>query len=215
MNKNIIKFYIIANTLKEKIRTGWMEVNISNERLESVAEHIYGCLMLAIAIDSEYKLDLDMYKVLKMISLHELEETIMKDFTIRDNISPEEKEKLGRQCVLKVTEGLIKQQEIVDLLDEFNSHKTKESLFSYHIDKIECDFQAKLYDLRGNFDINEALKDLEYFGEEGTKIKDKVKTASDVWIEYDKKRYQDDEIFKSLINDIQNFKGIDKDQEIR
>lgn len=91
MNENIIKFYMLTNRLKNKIRTGWIEVEISSERLESVAEHIYGCLMLAIAIDSEYKLDLDMYKVLKMICLHELEETVMKDYTLRDNISKEEK----------------------------------------------------------------------------------------------------------------------------
>ena len=71
--------------------------------------------MLAIAIDSEYRLNLDMYKVLKMIALHELEETIMKDFTIRDNISKAEKKKLGKKCVLEATDGLIKQQEMVDL----------------------------------------------------------------------------------------------------
>ena len=203
MNENIIRFYLIANRLKEKIRTGWIEVNISSKRLESVAEHIYGCLMLAIAIDSEYKLDIDMHKVLKMLALHELEETIMKDFTVRDNISREDKIKLGRKCVAEATEGLIKQQEIIDLLDEFNTHKTKEAIFCYHIDKIECDFQAKIYDVRGQFDLNYAIEDLEYFGEEGKKIKNMIKTASDVWIEYDKKRYEDDEIFKNLINDIQ------------
>lgn len=206
MNENIINFYLIANRLKEKIRTGWIEVGISCDRLESVAEHIYGCLILAIAIDSEYKLDVDMYKVLKMLALHELEETIMKDFTIRDNISKDEKIKKGRECVKKVTKGLLNQQEIIDLLEEFNGHKTKESLFCYRVDKIECDFQAKLYDLKGYFEINNALEDLSYFGEEGLLIKDKIKTASDVWIEYDKKRYKDDEIFTNLINDIQNCK---------
>ena len=207
MNENIINFYIITNKLKEKIRTGWKEVNISSERLESVAEHIYGCLMLAIAIDSEYKLDLDMYKVLKILSLHELEETIMKDYTIRDNISLEQKIKQGRKCVIEATDGLIKQQEIVELLDEFNNHLTKEAIFCYHIDKIECDFQAKIYDLKGEFNLKYALEDLAYFGKEGEKIKDKIKSASDVWIEYDKKRYEDDSIFKKLINDIQNCKG--------
>ena len=215
MNENIIKFYLIANKLKEKIRTGWVEVEISDDRLESVAEHVYGCLMLAIAIDSEYKLDLDMFKVLKMIALHELEETIMKDFTIRDNISPEDKIKLGKKSVLKATEGLIKQQEMVELLDEFNNRSTKEAVFCYHIDKIECDFQAKIYDLKGKFSLEKALVDLNYFGKEGDKIRDKVQTASDVWIEYDKKRYQDDVLFKDLINDIQNIKRFNKEQDVR
>ena len=177
MNDNIINFYIIANRLKEKIRTGWQEIEVSSQRLESVAEHIYGCLMLAIAIDSEYKLNLDMYKVLKMISLHELEETIMKDYTVRDNITKEEKIKRGKECVIKATEGMIKQDEIVRLLDEFNERLTKESIFCYHIDKIECDFQAKIYDLRGQFDLKQALDDLDYFGEAGNKIKNKVKIS--------------------------------------
>lgn len=197
---------MLTNKLKQKVRTGWKEVSISSERLESVAEHIYGCLMLAIAIDSEYQLNLDMYKVLKILSLHELEETMMKDFTIRDTISKKEKIELGRKCVIKATEGLIKKEEIIALLEEFNNHLTKEALFCYHIDKIECDFQAKLYDLRGEFSLKNALLDLEYFGEEGNQIKNRIKTASDVWIEYDKKRYQDDSIFKSLIEDIQKIK---------
>ena len=92
---------------------------------------------------------------------------------------------------------------------EFNSHKTKESIFCYHIDKIECDFQAKIYDLRGNFNLKDALEDLTYFGDEAEKIKDKIKTASDVWIEYDKKRYEDDTIFKNLINDIQKMSKVE------
>lgn len=203
MNDNIINFYIIANRLKEKIRTGWQEIEVSSQRLESVAEHIYGCLMLAIAIDSEYKLNLDMYKVLKMISLHELEETIMKDYTVRDNITKEEKIKRGKECVIKATEGMIKQDEIVRLLDEFNERLTKESIFCYHIDKIECDFQAKIYDLKGQIKMENMLEDIKYYGEEGTIIKTKVNVASDVWIECDKKIYMGDKIFESLINDIQ------------
>ena len=60
-NYNVIRFYLIANRLKEKIRTGWIEIKISKERLESVAEHIYGCLILAIGLDSEYNLNLEKF----------------------------------------------------------------------------------------------------------------------------------------------------------
>ena len=82
MNSNIIKFYMITNRLKEKIRTGWQEIDVSAERLESVAEHVYGCAMLAIAIDSEYELNIDMYKVQRMVCLHEIVENIKKEFTM-------------------------------------------------------------------------------------------------------------------------------------
>ena len=203
MNENIIKFYLITNKLKEKIRTGWMNVNISSDRLESVAEHVYGCLMLAIAIDSEYDLDVDMYKVLKMLALHELEETIIKDYTVRDKITREEKLEQGRASVKMVTEGLIAQNEIEDLLEEYNAHESKESVFCYHIDKIECDFQAKIYDLNGYFSKEEALKDRAFHEEEYRAKIENINNASDVWIEYDKRLYKDDNLFKNLIEDIQ------------
>ena len=40
MNKstNIVKFYMLANKLKQKIRTGWIEIEIRKDRLESVAD---------------------------------------------------------------------------------------------------------------------------------------------------------------------------------
>ena len=207
MNNNLIKFYLLSNKLKYKIRTGWQELGISSNRLESVAEHIYGCLMLAIALDSEYKLELDMYKVLKMLSLHELEETIMKDYTVRDNISKEEKLKKGRESVIKATDGLIKQNEIIELLDEFNGQLTKESIFCYHIDKIEWDLQAKIYDLNGEFDLENAIKDAKAYQGENFIIRDEI-TASDIGIEYDKRYYIGDKIFEDLIKDIQNIKNL-------
>lgn len=206
--KNIINFYVLANKLKEKVRTGWIEIGINKERLESVAEHIYGCLILAIAIDSEYKLDLDMYKVLKMLTLHELEEIKMGDLTLRSGITKEEKIELGKKCVKDVTDGLFKQNEIEQLLDEFNAQLTKEAIFCYHIDKIECDFQAKVYDLQGAFSYEKAKEDLPFYGDRAGEIEEKVKTASDFWIEYHKSKYEDDEIFKELINEIQNIKGL-------
>ena len=67
-------------------------------------------------------------------------------------------------------------------------------------------FSSQIYDLDGKFDINNALEDIKYFGKDGELIRSKAKTASDVWIEYDKKKYKDDEIFKSLIEDIQNYR---------
>ena len=55
--KNLLQFYLLATELKEKIRSGWKIWNIEKERVESVAEHIYGVCILAIAIDSEFNMD--------------------------------------------------------------------------------------------------------------------------------------------------------------
>ena len=53
------------------------------------------------------------------------------------------------------------------------------------------------------------MEDLKYFGEKAQLIQDKVETASDVWIEYDKEKYHDDEIFHELICKIQKLKRDD------
>ena len=75
------KFYVLCTRLKKLIRTGWKDWNVKRERVESVAEHIYGVQMLALAMYSEYQYDIDIEKVLYMLAVHELEETIIGDLT--------------------------------------------------------------------------------------------------------------------------------------
>lgn len=200
--KRIIDFYLYVNKLKYKIRTGFVEIGITKERLESVAEHIYGCLMLSIAVDSEYDLNIDMYKVLKMLTIHELDEVLKPDFTLRSGITKEEKIKIGVESVNIVASTLSSRDELISLVNEFNEGKTKEAKFCYLIDKIECDMQAKIYDLDGNFLIEKAKEDLVYYGSSAKKIEKNAKTASDYWILYDKPKFKNDKIFKLLCDEL-------------
>ena len=57
--ESVLNFYFICNKLKNTIRTGWINWNVSKDRLESVAEHIFSTQILAIAIKSEYNYDVD------------------------------------------------------------------------------------------------------------------------------------------------------------
>lgn len=200
--KRIIDFYLYVNKLKYKIRTGFVEIGITKERLESVAEHIYGCLMLSIAVDSEYNLNIDMYKVLKMLTIHELDEVLKPDFTLRSGITKEEKIKIGVESVNIVASTLSSRDELISLVNEFNEGKTKEAKFCYLIDKMECDMQAKVYDLDGNFLIEKAKEDLVYYGSGAKKIEKNAKTASDYWILYDKPKFKNDKIFKLLCDEL-------------
>ena len=198
---NVIKFYNLAATLKDKIRSGWKLWHVSKERLESVAEHIYGTCILAIAIESEFEVNIDLNKVLKMLVLHELEEIIIGDITTYDNISKEEKIKMGKLAVSQVLDNLIKKEEYGDLLDEFNNHKTNESKFAYECDKLEASLQAKLYDNGNYVDIfskeNEKLVSTDW---NQKAIKSGAKCLSDLFIEYDNKCY--DKIFKGIADNI-------------
>ena len=200
--KRIIDFYLYVNKLKYKIRTGFVEIGITKERLESVAEHIYGCLMLSIAVDSEYDLNIDMYKVLKMLTIHELDEVLKPDFTLRSGITKEEKIKIGVESVNIVASTLSSRDELISLVNEFNEGKTKEAKFCYLIDKMECDMQAKIYDLDGNFLIEKAKEDLVYYGSSAKKIEKNAKAASDYWILYDKPKFKNDKIFKLLCDEL-------------
>lgn len=205
--KRIIDFYLYVNKLKYKIRTGFVEIGITKERLESVAEHIYGCLMLSIAVDSEYDLNIDMYKVLKMLTIHELDEVLKPDFTLRSGITKEEKIKIGVESVNIVASTLSSGDELISLVNEFNEGKTKEAKFCYLIDKMECDMQAKVYDLDGNFLIEKAKEDLVYYGSSAKKIEKNAKTASDYWILYDKPKFKNDKIFKLLCDELLKIKS--------
>lgn len=159
--KKIIDFYLIATTLKNKIRRGWIKWNIDKERLESVAEHIYGTCVLAIAIDSEIDLKIDLNKVLKMLILHELEEIIIDDIIPTDDIPAEDKYLSGMKAVETILEGLIKKDEYYKLIDEFNLLKTNESQFAMLCDKLEANLQAKIYSDNNQCDIfSEKNKDM-------------------------------------------------------
>lgn len=151
--ESVINYYIICNRLKNVIRTGWKNWNVQRERIESVAEHIFGVQMLAIAMKSEYQYDVDIMKVIFMLAVHELGETVIGDLT-QFQISKDEKEKLEHQAVNKILSGLLDGNQIEQLFLEFDAHNTKESIFAYQCDKLECDLQSKLYDEEGCVDLN-------------------------------------------------------------
>lgn len=151
--QNVINFYVLCNKLKDVIRTGWKDWNVQRERIESIAEHIFGVQMLAIAMKSEYQYNVDMMKVIYMLAIHELGETIIGDIT-QFQIKKEEKEIIEHEAVHKILSSLIDGDKIEELFLEFDAHKTKEAIFAYQCDKLECDLQCKLYDQEKCVDLN-------------------------------------------------------------
>ena len=151
--KNVLNFYVLCNKLKNVVRTGWKDWNVKRERIESVAEHIYGVQMLALAMHSEFNYDFDIKKVIYMIAVHELEEIVIGDLTLFQ-ISKEEKMKMGHDAIEKVLEGLTNKEEIKSLIFEFDERKTEESKFAYFCDKLECDLQCRLYDEEHCVDVS-------------------------------------------------------------
>ena len=127
--QNVLNYYVVCNKLKNVIRTGWKDWKVKRERIESVAEHIYGVQMLAIAMKSEYQYDIDMQKVIFMLAIHELGETVIGDLT-QFQISREKKERIEHEAVHKILSGLIDGEQIERIFLEFDAHKTAEAKFA-------------------------------------------------------------------------------------
>lgn len=195
--ENVINFYIICNRLKNTIRTGWIDWNVKRDRLESVAEHIYSTQMLAIAMKSEYGYDIDIMKVIYMLAIHELGETVIGDLT-QFQISNEEKEIIEHEAVSKILEGLLDGEYIKELFLEFDRHETKESIFAYQCDKLECDLQSKLYDIEGCVDLNNQEGNTTMNAPLVKELLDNGDSFSDMWLKFGQEKYPYDENFRSV-----------------
>lgn len=211
--ENVIKYYVMCNKLKNVIRTGWKTWNVERERVESVAEHIFGVQMLAIAMKSEYEYDIDIMKVVFMLAVHELGEIVIGDLTMFE-ISKEEKAKREKEAVHKILCGLLDGKEIENLFKEFDSHSTKEAMFAYQCDKLECDLQSKLYDEEGCVDLNKQESNDLLENELVKKLLSEEKSWSRMWLRFGQTVYPYDDNFKDVskyaLNNSISKKGLNK-----
>lgn len=212
--KSAMRFYLAATQLKYKIRSGWDQTHwgITKERIESVAEHIYGTCILAISITSEFDCDIDQNKVLKMLVIHELGEVIIGDITPFDNVSKEEKMRIEHEAIVKVIGDLATKDELVSLLFEFDERKTKEAIFAYHCDKLEADIQSKVYQDMG---CHHSLDDQEHNAVfKSTLVQNMIangaQTPFDIWYEWDKNLYSDDKVFAEMLEFIRTINTQDQ-----
>lgn len=145
MISDAIRFYYKACELKEMIRQGAKQWRVNRERLESVAEHTFGCLMLAIALESELSLSIDLGKVLEMLTIHELEEIVIGDITPLSHENKSEMKALARSAVQDMFRDLKSYDKLLSLTDEYNAGESREARFCKAVDKLECVLEFKKY----------------------------------------------------------------------
>ena len=203
--ERVVEYYVLCHRLKDIVRTGWKDWGVSRDRVESVAEHIYGVQMLAIAMWSEYKYDIDIRKVLCMLSVHELEETVIGDLTLFQ-IDRKAKADMGHQAVKEILSKLALGYSVEELIMEFDLRETEEARFAYQCDKLECDIQCRLYDEEGCVDLS---------AQEGNKTADDEvvkallqsgKSWSEMWLDFSQSRYSYDKNFSDVSNYAKNNK---------
>lgn len=197
--QRVIEFYVFCNKLKDLIRTGWTNWGVNRERLESVAEHVFGVQMLALAMWSEFEYQIDIKKVLTMLAFHETEEIVIGDITCFDEASKTKTER-GHAAIKKIFGSLCKGFEIENLILEFDERKTPEARFAYFCDKLECDLQCKLYDEQGCVDVH-SQENNKIARSQGVKeMLDSGMSWSEMWLLFGQGKYDYDENFLAVSN---------------
>ena len=143
--------------------------------------------------------DIDIMKVIYMLAVHELEETIIGDLTHKQ-ISSEDKKKIGHEAVEKILSELLSGEEIKELIYEFDEGKTKEAKFAYHCDKLECDLQCKLYDEGGFVRVEDQLDSDNHREDVMESLRKGESTWSYNWMNYDRPKYEDDDNFMEVLD---------------
>ena len=185
--ENVVEYWMLCEKLKEVVRTGWKLWHVEKERLESIAEHVYGTQMLALAMWSEYKYDLDIKKVLMMLACHELEEIKIGDITPFDE-GRKTKSERGHRAVEEMLRGLVRGEEIKKIVFEFDAKETAEAKFAYQCDKMEANLQSMMY----NDFVNLKKQDGNYAMEDSV-VKKCIEETGGVWakvfIKYGNEKY--------------------------
>lgn len=138
--------YISAN-LKKIPRQGWID-KLSVDNPESVAEHVFSMAIIGM-IFSDLK-NMDTGKILKIILLHDLAESIIGDIT-PEKISKEEKQIIENKAMKNILKNLPSsiQKQYYLLWEEYQLNNSKEAKIVHQIDKLEMALQAKIYSNEG------------------------------------------------------------------
>lgn len=134
--KEILAFIHYTEKLKDTLRHNWT----SKDRHESVSEHSWRMSLMALTLskklDNKNKVNLE--KVLKMITIHDLAEIETGDIPAFNKTKKDEQKE---HSAIKAIEKFPDTKEILALWNEFEEMKTNESKFVKALDKIEVRIQ--------------------------------------------------------------------------
>ena len=204
--ESIINLHRTTSKLKTMLRQGWLGWKVEDDRIESIAEHIFGTCMLAISIYASEKMDLDISKVITMLVLHETEEIIIGDLTPFDTEKLQTQKIDGRNAVLQIFKDFPNSQYFLDIIEEFEQNETKEAKFALFCDKFECDLQARLYE--GKFHLDKVDKKIMTDPRTVALVDKGFNTGSQIFLQHSKPRYQG--IFLELANKLEEMEEEEK-----
>jgi len=139
----ILKFFYTFVNLKKISRQGWID-KLSIEKPESVADHIFSMTMMGMIFSDLEKYNTE--KILKIILLHDLSESIIGDIT-PEQIPKNEKTILENNAMKEILNELppILKKQYGELWNEYTENSSPEAKIVHQLDKLEMALQAKIY----------------------------------------------------------------------
>lgn len=170
----IFEFYKRYSELENVLRKGWLMRNVPVSRKESDSDHTLQTILLADLLIRKYNIQgINLLRVLEMLLIHEIGETIIGDISMIEE-DYEKKKQAERDAVRERLSCLGEELAgyYFGLYVEFEERKTREAQFAYCMDKIDPVFKAKQYDEQFGVDLyfkdfaphaEQILEDNEFF----------------------------------------------------
>lgn len=166
LNSNIAaslaKAYLLIDHLKQLWRQGWLRGgrDISLEKCESVADHCFGVLSLAILVMPYIKTSLDWVKVILMAVIHEYGEVLAGDIVPHEGVSPDKKHYDEEISIRAVFAELPDCQIYVEIWQEYEAQTSEEAKFVKQLDKLEMALQSCIYNRQYGMPNEDFIEDV-------------------------------------------------------
>jgi putative hydrolase of HD superfamily len=143
-------FFHSVLELKSIRRAGWVS-KVQVEDVESVADHTFSMATMAMLLSD--MLGFDTHKVIKMVLMHDLAESIVGDYMPGDVTARQKlvKEKKAMKFILSSIPKEIR-EEYEEIWLEYLHNRTEIARFVHRIDKLEMALQADQYAKQGYAD---------------------------------------------------------------
>ena len=133
---NILAFYREAEKLKTVLRHSYL----SSGRQESVAEHTWMMMLLAMVLMPQLDKPMNQVKVLKMIVIHDLAEAVTRDLPVWEGVKDRAKkiglEQHAMEQMLASLDSRTK-QEFLALWEEYETRESFEARFVKALDTLD------------------------------------------------------------------------------
>ncbi len=145
-----IRFYGHIAELKILLRQGWVRRHgVEVAKAESVADHIFSTMLMAMLIAKELRPDLNAQNIAIMLLIHDLAESLTGDFMPSENMSKKQKSADELASLEKIFEKFSSREYFVDLWKEYEAQVTVESQFAKELDKLDAALMAYAYSHNG------------------------------------------------------------------